>query len=180
MNKTTRTSRAESNTYNSNFNADTPLWSEASISEDKDIGMRKGRRKSNVDNTNEEMKGRSSEEEEIKISKCNRKSYVETINEETKERSSEEKEIGIRQCRIRSRVDNMNEELKRWKSSLKKQESPPEITKTKEEICLEQTKRKLKRSDLEWNYFVFQEQLKYLMYVDRSLRGDQMKDKLIL
>ena len=40
--------------------------------------MRKGRRKINVDNTNEEVKGKSSEEEEIKIPKCNRKSHVET------------------------------------------------------------------------------------------------------
>ena len=44
--------------------------------------MRKVRRKSNVDNTNEETQGKSSEEEEVKIPKCNRKSHVETVNEE--------------------------------------------------------------------------------------------------
>ena len=42
--------------------------------------MRKGRRKINVVNTNEEVKGKISEEEEIKIPKCSRKSHVETIN----------------------------------------------------------------------------------------------------
>ena len=46
--------------------------------------MRKGRRKSNSENTQEEVKGKSSEEEEIKIPKCIRKSCVETVNEETK------------------------------------------------------------------------------------------------
>ena len=50
MNKTTQTSQTTSNTYNSDFNADTPLWSEASISEEEDIGMCKGRRKINVEN----------------------------------------------------------------------------------------------------------------------------------
>ena len=48
MNKTTQTSQTTSNTYNSDFNADTPLWSEASSSEEEGIGMRKGRIKSNV------------------------------------------------------------------------------------------------------------------------------------
>ena len=43
--------------------------------------MRKGRRKSNVDNTNEEVKGKISEEEEIKIPKCSRKIHVETVDE---------------------------------------------------------------------------------------------------
>ena len=47
MNKKTRTSRATSNTYSSNFNADTPQWSEASSSEEEDIGMRKGKRNFN-------------------------------------------------------------------------------------------------------------------------------------
>ena len=39
-------------------------------------------------------------------------------------------------------------------------------------------KRKVKRYFLERDDFVFQEQLKSLMYVDRSLNGDPMKDKL--
>ena len=43
MNKTTRTSQKISNTYNSYFNTDTPLWSEERISKEEDIGMRKGR-----------------------------------------------------------------------------------------------------------------------------------------
>ena len=45
MNKTTRTSQITSNTYNSDFNVDTPLWSEARGSEEEGIGMRKGRKK---------------------------------------------------------------------------------------------------------------------------------------
>ena len=85
MNKTTQTSQTTSNTYNSyfnvytpmcsekisniynsSFNADTSIWIEARGSEEEGIGMRKGRRKSNAENTNEEVKGKSSEEEEIK------------------------------------------------------------------------------------------------------------------
>ena len=34
----------------------------------------------------------------------------------------------------------MNEEVKGWTSSSKQKESPPEITDTKDEICLEQIK----------------------------------------
>ena len=63
--------------------------------------------------------------------------------------------------------------------SSKQQESPPEITNTKEEISLEQMKRKAKRTVLEWDDFVLQEKLECLMYVDRSLRGDPKKYKLI-
>ena len=40
-------------------------------------------------------------------------------------------------------------------------------------------KRKVKIAALEWDDFVLQEQLKYLMCVDRSLCGDPKKDKLI-
>ena len=54
----------------------------------------------------------------------------------------------------------MNKEVKGWTSSSKQQESPPELTKTKEEIHLEQIKIKVKRSTLEWDHFVLQEQLK--------------------
>ena len=43
---------------------------------------------------------------------------------------------------------------------MKQQESPQEITNTKEEIRLKQMKRKVKRSALEWDDFVLQEQLK--------------------
>ena len=65
VNKITRTSRATSDTYNSNFNADTPLWSESSSGEEDYIGMLKGRIRSNVENTSKEVKGGSIEEEEI-------------------------------------------------------------------------------------------------------------------
>ena len=40
-------------------------------------------------------------------------------------------------------------------------------------------KRKVKRAALEWDDFVLREQLESLMYADRSLRGDPMKDKFI-
>ena len=40
-------------------------------------------------------------------------------------------------------------------------------------------KIKVKTAPLEWDDLVLQEQLKSLMYVDHSIRGDQMKDKLI-
>ena len=38
----------------------------------------------------------------------------------------------------------MNEEVKGWTYLSKQQKSPPEIAKTKEEICLEQMKIKVK------------------------------------
>ena len=57
MNKTTQ----RSNTSNSDFNTDIPQWSEASSSDEEDIGIRKGGRKSNVENTNEETKEEISE-----------------------------------------------------------------------------------------------------------------------
>ena len=59
----------------------TPLWIEASSSEEEYVVICKGGIKSNVQNKNEEVKGKNSEEEEIKIPKCNRKSDVETVNE---------------------------------------------------------------------------------------------------
>ena len=40
-------------------------------------------------------------------------------------------------------------------------------------------KVKVNRVSLEWDDFVLQEQLKYLMYVDRSLCCDPIKYKLI-
>ena len=54
-----------------------------------------------------------------------------------------------------------------------------QTTKTKYEIPLELIKRTVKRAALEWDDFVLQEQLKFLMYIDRSLRGDQKKYNLI-
>ena len=53
--------------------------------------MRKCSRKSNVDITNEEVKGKISEVEEIKMLQCSRNIHVETVNEEIKGSSSEEK-----------------------------------------------------------------------------------------
>ena len=84
--------------------------------------------------------------EEIKSPKCGRKCDVESVNEEMKEINSEEEEIGICKCRRKSRIDKINEEVKGWTTSPKQQEYPPERTNTKEETCLERTKRKLKRS----------------------------------
>ena len=46
MNERKQTSRARSYTYKSNLNAKRGSFSEASSSEEEDIGMRKGRRKS--------------------------------------------------------------------------------------------------------------------------------------
>ena len=80
MNKTIQTSRATSNTSNSNFNANIPQWSEASSSEDEDIGIRKFRRNSNVEIINGEVKKISSEAEEIKIRNCSRKIHVDILN----------------------------------------------------------------------------------------------------
>ena len=42
--------------------------------------MRKGRRKSDFENTNKWLNGSSIEEEEIKSPKCGRKGNVETVN----------------------------------------------------------------------------------------------------
>ena len=62
VNKTTQTSQATSNTYNSNFNTDTQLWSEAIIIEKEDIGMLRGKRQSIVDIDKKQAKGKSREE----------------------------------------------------------------------------------------------------------------------
>ena len=67
MNDRKQTSRARSYTYISNLNAKTGSCSEASSSEEEDIGMRKGSRKSDFENTNKELNGSS---EEIGIRKC--------------------------------------------------------------------------------------------------------------
>ena len=40
---------------------ETPLWSESISIEEEYIGIFKGRRKGNVENTNKEVKGKSSE-----------------------------------------------------------------------------------------------------------------------
>ena len=56
MNLKNKPSRARSYTYKSNLNKKTGSCSEGNSSEVEDIGMRKGRKKSNVDNTNKEVK----------------------------------------------------------------------------------------------------------------------------
>ena len=66
------------------MNAKTGSCSEASISEEEDIEIRKDRIKSDFDNTNENVNGGNSEEKEIKSPKCGKKGNVETVNEETK------------------------------------------------------------------------------------------------
>ena len=60
---------------------------------------------------------------------------------------------------------------------IKNPECPPETTKTKEENHLENLKRWLKQSALEWDDLDMQAELKSFMYIDRSLR--QKKEKLI-
>ena len=96
-----------------------------------------------------------------------------------KESSREEEEIGIRKCGRRGQVDIINKEVKGWTSSSKQQEAPPQISNTKEDIRLEQTKRKVERSSLEWDDFVLQAKLKSLIYSDCSLGVDSKKDRLI-
>ena len=66
VNETNQTSLVRNYTYKSNLNAKTGSFSGASSSEEEDIGMRKGREKSDFENTNEELNGKSIEEEEIK------------------------------------------------------------------------------------------------------------------
>ena len=66
VDETNQTSIAKSYSYKRNFNAKTDSCSEASSSEEEDIGIRKSRRKSDFENTNKELNGSSSEEEEIK------------------------------------------------------------------------------------------------------------------
>ena len=71
--------------------------------------------------------------------------------------------------------------MRKWgdgHSHQKNPEYPLEITKTKEENRLENPKRK-KQAALEWDDLDMQAELKSFMYVDRSLRGDANKDKLI-
>ena len=129
-----KTSRSRSYTYKSNLNAKTGSCSEVSSSEEEYIGMRKGRRKSDLENTSKELNGSSIEEGDIKSPKCGRKVHVETKNEESKESNSEEEEIGIRNCRRESRIDKINEEVKGWKSSSKQQKYPPEKQRPKRRI----------------------------------------------
>ena len=89
MDETTQTSRATSNTSNSNFNSPVPYWIEASISEEYEIGMRKYSEKSNANIISDEVKVSSSEVEKIKIHKCRRKSGVDIINKLMKGSSSD-------------------------------------------------------------------------------------------
>ena len=84
VDKTNQTSQARTYSYKYNLNAKTGSCSESISSEEEDFGMRKSRRKSDFENTNEESNGKSIEEEEIKSPKSDRKGDVENVNEETK------------------------------------------------------------------------------------------------
>ena len=64
--------------------------------------MFKCRGESNVDITNEEVKGIGSEVEDIKTIKYIGKRHADIINKEMKGSSSEEEDIEIRKCRRRS------------------------------------------------------------------------------
>ena len=93
MDEKNQTSQAISYSYKSNLNAKTGSCSEASSSEGKDNGMRKGREKSDFENTNEELNGKSIEEEQIKSPKFVKKGDVENVNEETKEKIVKRKRL---------------------------------------------------------------------------------------
>ena len=67
VDETNKKSRAKIYSYKSNSNAKKGACSEASISEEEDVGMRKSRRKGDFEHTNEESNGKSSEEEDIKL-----------------------------------------------------------------------------------------------------------------
>ena len=109
--------------------------------------------------------------EEIKLSRCRRKSHVDIISEEMKERISKQEEIGISKCSRRSRVDIIIEGVKGWTSLSKQKEGSQKPTNIKDKVSLEQMKINVKRAALEWDDLVLQEQLKYFMYVDQTLRG---------
>ena len=66
VDETNQTSWARSYSSKSNLNAKTGSCSEASSSEEEDVGIRRSRRNSDFENTNEESNGKSIEEEEIK------------------------------------------------------------------------------------------------------------------
>ena len=82
MNKRKPTSQATSNTSNSNFIPDIPHLSEASSSEDEDIGIHKCGKKIHAEIINEEVKREISEEVDIGIHKCMRiiRVYIITRN----------------------------------------------------------------------------------------------------
>ena len=63
-------------------------------------------------------------------------------------------------CKRKSRIDKYNEEVRGCTSSSQNLECPPERTKTNEENRLENTKRKLKRSALEWGDLDMQAELR--------------------
>ena len=102
LNKTTRTSRATSNTYNSNFMRTHHYRVKQVVVKRKILECLRVGEKVILWLQTKKW------EEEIKIPKCSRKSHVETVNEESKESSSEAKEIRIPKCRRLSRADNMN------------------------------------------------------------------------
>ena len=86
MNKRTRKSLSTSNISNSNSYADQPHWSEASSSEEEEIGIRKCMRRSRVDIINEEVKGWTSQSKEQEDTPERTNTKYEIRLEEIKER----------------------------------------------------------------------------------------------
>ena len=58
---------------------------------------------------------------------------------------------------------------------IKKSRTSSWYKKTKEENCLEKSKRKKERAALEWDDLDMQAELKSFMYIDRSLRENKVK-----
>ena len=80
MDDTNKTSRANSDSYNSNLNVKKGACTESISSEEEDVGMHKIRRKGGFEHTNKESNGISSEEEDIKLPKCGSKGDVKNLN----------------------------------------------------------------------------------------------------
>ena len=91
-----------------------------------------------------------------------------------KKNINEEEDIGIRKCRTKSPIDKYKEEVRGWTSSSKNPERPPDNKKTNEENRREKAKRKKERSALEWDDIDMQAELKFFMYIDRSLHKKMM------
>ena len=92
-----------------------------------------------------------------------------------KKNINEEEYIGRCKCRTKILIDKYNEEVRGWTYSSKNPERPPDNKKTKEENRLEKSKRKKKLASLEWDAIYMQAELKFFMYIDRSLRAKKYK-----
>ena len=132
--------------------------------------MRDSMRKGDFEHSNEESNGNSSDEEENQLPTSGRKGDGENLKDKGGKTINEEKDIGRCKCGTKSPIDKYNEEVRGCTYSSKNPERPPDNNKTKEENCLENSKRKKKRATLEWNDIDMQAELKSFMYIDRSLR----------